>query len=114
MKHLSSNQTSLYKNGKACLTTQYDFNNKSFGFAISKINGRYPESGYFVNKDVQEMIFVLGGKGMLCGKNGECISFKKGDSVLIDKGESCFWLGKCKVITICCPAWYESQHEIIN
>ena len=113
MKYISSKETSIYKNGKTCITTQYDFDNKNVGFAISKISGRYPEIGYFVNEEVQELIYVLEGEGQLCKEN-EIVSFKKGDSVLIEKGEVCYWLGNCKVITICCPAWYESQHKMIK
>ena len=110
MKYLSKDQTSIYKNGETCVTTQYDFNNKNVGFAISEINGRYPEQGCFVNQDVQELIYVLEGDGKLC-KINETVCFKKGDAILIDKGEECYWVGNCKVVAICCPAWYESQHK---
>ena len=113
MRYLSNKNTSIYKNGETCTTTQYDFDNKNVGFAISKINGRYPEEGYFVNEGVQELIYVLEGSGSLHKKN-ESVSFEKGDAVLIEKGEECYWLGNCKVVTICCPAWYESQHKMIK
>ena len=113
MKIISSSETSIYVNGKCCEKTQYDFNNPNVGFAISKINGRYPEVGFFVNEDVQELIYVLEGSGSLFQKNNT-ISFKKGDGILIDKGEACYWEGDCRVITICCPEWYESQHKLLK
>ena len=53
------------------------------------------------------------GKGTLNKKN-EKIEFKKGDVILIDKGEIYYWDAHCTIAMPCTPAWYPEQHKLIK
>lgn len=44
----------------------------------------------------------------------EVIDFKQGDVIFIDKKETYFWDGVCKIIMICTPAWYKEQCKLFD
>mgnify|MGYP003293451694 FL=1 len=41
-------------------------------------------------------------------------AYKKGDIVLIDKGEAYYWDAYCTIAMPCAPAWYPEQHKLIE
>ena len=92
---------------------EYPLHDKDINCATAIITGRYPDTGYCVNEDCKELIYVINGTGTL-NKKGESISFKKGDVILIDKGEIYYWDAHCEIVMPCTPAWYEKQHKMIN
>lgn len=66
---------------------------------------------YCVNTQVKDMIFVISGGG---GIEKETINFKKGEAILIDKGEKYCWDSICKVVMTCSPAWTPEQHKMVK
>lgn len=113
MKKIALEQTEKFKNSELCIATEYEFKDKDIDLSTAEIKGRYPESGYCVNTKVKEMIFVISGGGRICTEN-ETIIFKKGDSILIDKGEKYFWDAVCEVVMACTPAWTPEQHKVVE
>ncbi len=113
MKLIKLEETYKHKNSENCIATEYDFHDKDIDFATATIDGRYPETGYCVNREVKELIFVISGSGFL-HKENEKIAFKKGDAILIDKNEPYYWDAKCTVGMACSPAWRPEQHQFIR
>ena len=113
MKKVCEEQAKQFKNSDLCIASEYGFGDKDIDITTAVINGRYPETGYCVNTEVKEMIYVLEGVGKVC-KQSEQVSFKKGDAILIDKGEKFYWDAHCKVAMICNPAWYPEQHIMVE
>ena len=113
MKKISLKQTKEFKNSDLCIVAEYGFDDKDIDISTAEINGRYPEKGFCVNQEVKEMIYVLEGSGEILKQN-ETIAFKKGDAILIDKGEKYFWNAHCKVVMSCSPAWFPEQHLLVD
>ena len=61
MKIVKLEETQQFKNSDLYIATEYDFGDKTIDIATAEINGRYPDTGYCVNTDVKEMIYVLSG-----------------------------------------------------
>lgn len=66
-----------------------------------------------MNEECKELIYVIDGNGTL-NKEKETIEFKKGDAILIDKGEKYYWNAQCTIIMPCTPAWYPEQYKLIE
>ena len=81
---------------------------------LATINGRYPEEGWCVNLISKELIYVIDGNGEIYFENKK-VSFKKGDSILINNNEKYYWESKyCKVSMACTPAWSKEQYKLIK
>ena len=114
MKLVKLNQAEKFNNSDKCEVLEYNLNDKDINFAIGKITGRYPDTGYCINEECKELIYVLDGYGTLYKKDGEKVEFNKGDLILIEKGEAYYWDAHCEVIMPCTPAWYPEQHKLIE
>lgn len=113
MKKYKKEDIVLYKNSDTCENLIYEIDDEDINFSIAKINGKYPESGYCVNLEVKELLYITEGTGKLIKKD-EIIEFKTGDVILVEKGEAYRWDANCKVLISCAPAWHEKQHKLID
>lgn len=113
MKIIKLEEAQRFDNSDKCKVLEYEFGDKDIDCATAIINGRYPNSGYCMNVECKELIYVIDGKGTL-NKKDETIEFKKGDAILINKGEEYYWNAQCTIIMPCTPAWYEEQHKLIE
>ncbi len=112
MKRIGRTGAEEFKNGETCTVFEYPFGEESIDAAVAKINGRYPDEGWVVNRISQEIAFVIKGQGRLvCGDNEETLA--AGDVVLIDLGEKFYWEGEMEVFIACTPAWKYAQYEHI-
>lgn len=93
--------------------TDYPFENKNIDFAIAEIKGRYPETGYCMNAECDEVLYVLEGDITLTKKDKEPINLSPRDAVLLEKGELYFWEGNCKMTISCSPSWNFEQYRHI-
>lgn len=113
MKIIKLEEAQRFDNSDKCKVLEYEFGDKDIDCATAIINGRYLNSGYCMNVECKELIYVIDGKGTL-NKKDETIEFKKGDAILINKGEEYYWNAQCTIIMPCTPAWYEEQHKLIE
>ena len=102
------------ENSDKCKVVEYPLNDPDINCGVATISGRYPETGYCVNAECKELIYVTKGSGTLNKKDGEVINFKEKDVILIDKGEIYYWDAHCEVVMPCTPAWYPEQHKLID
>ncbi len=113
MKIIKLEQAEKHSNSDKCKTLEYSFNDKDIDCATATITGRYPDTGYCMNEECKELIYVIDGRGTL-NKENETIKFKKGDAILINKGEKYYWNAQCTIVMPCTPAWYPEQHKLID
>ena len=81
---------------------------------VAEISGRYPRSGWGMNKISDELVYVISGNGTLEMPNKKEV-LSEGDVAFIPKGQQIAWNGKnLKVFIPCIPAWTNEQHELIK
>ena len=93
---------------------EFDFPSKELGFATAKIDGRFPEKKKVINKECNEIYFVISGKGIIHHESGD-FEVKEGDAFFFEKGKP-YWIeGEDLVIAIpTAPAWFPEQHEYVD
>lgn len=114
MEKISLNDTTNVENSNLCKVKEYSFNSKEIDLGIATITGRYPEKGYCCNMVSEELVYVIEGSGKLYYEDG-CISFEKGDAILISPKEKYYWDSTyCVVSLSCTPAFALEQHKIFE
>lgn len=93
----------------------YPLSDKDINFAVIKINSRSPKTGFQVNTNCKELLYVINGNGTVYLKdNNEKINFNQGDVIIIDKNECYAFEGDFEAATPCTPAWTSEQHKYID
>jgi mannose-6-phosphate isomerase-like protein (cupin superfamily) len=83
-------------------------------FALSKYNGRIPDSGWTRNKICNEMYYVIGGSGTIFVEDKK-YELKECDVFLIEPGKKFYVIAKNLQLAIpTSPAWYPEQCENIK
>lgn len=104
-----------YYTGNGYYGYDYPSTDKDINFAIISINTRSPESGYQVNRECKELLYIIKGQGTLYKKeNNEEINFAEGDLIYIEKDELYAFDGSFEAAVPCTPAWTEDQHEYVD
>lgn len=92
----------------------YPSNDKDINFAVIKINSRSPKTGFQVNTDCKELLYIMNGNGTMYMKDNEAIEFNQGDVILIDKNECYAFDGNFEAAVPCTPAWTSEQHKYVD
>lgn len=92
----------------------YTSQDKDINFAVIKISGRSPKSGFQLNTECKELLYILAGSGTLHLKNGDESSFCEGDVIVIEKNEAYAFDGEFEAAVSCTPAWNSTQHKYID
>jgi mannose-6-phosphate isomerase-like protein (cupin superfamily) len=101
------------QNTEDCTVWEYDFPNKNLGFAVSKINNRYPTEGKAVNTKCDILYYVISGSGIVHQESGN-FEINEGDAFFFEK-EKWYWIeGKNLTIALpSVPAWNVEQYKEI-
>lgn len=100
----------LFKISDNAISYKYPTNNKDINIAYVEINGRYPDTGYCLNKIWTETCYVIEGNGKFHINDME-YEISKGTFILINPGELYYYEGNLKLCVPCTPAWTKDQHE---
>lgn len=110
MKHVPFSSAQKFENSPMCTVYEYDGNNEING-AVAEIGGRYPETGWAVNTEVSEMVFVLEGSGELVTKERR-LALGKATMALIEANEAYYFEGESlRVFIACTPPWTPQQYK---
>lgn len=91
---------------------QFPFKNASLG--VSEINGRYPQTGYDVDEEIEQSWYVEEGAGIMW-VNGQEYTIEKGDMVHIPEGEKYWIKGENLRLVVCSSKpWFPEQHKHIE
>lgn len=102
-----------HENSEKCTAYEYPFDEKDINLAYIEIDGRYPDSGFALNREVKEMLFVASGTGSVTIE-GERFEISEGDVVLIRPGKRYFIEGSLRLVVPCHPSWNPEQYEILD
>jgi mannose-6-phosphate isomerase-like protein (cupin superfamily) len=93
---------------------EYDLPFNHVAVGVSEIHGRYPEQGYEVDKEVEQVWYIEKGRGTIWLTNTE-YSLEAGDMMLVPKGEK-YWIegNNLKLIVSSSPPWFSAQHAHIE
>ena len=64
-----------YADTSSILEYSIALNEKNIDFCINKITGRYPMEGYCSNLEVEELCYILEGKGTIYKRDSKPIDF---------------------------------------
>jgi len=111
---IKKNQTENIKISENMIIKDYNLNTKNIGIAVVEINERYPKEGFTLNKECQEIYYVIKGTGEIFIDN-KTFKLEEGDVFLIDKNKKYYLIGNnLKIICPTIPAWTEEQHVNIK
>lgn len=113
MEYCNVKNSIVRKVNDDCTITEYPINSNKINIASVEIHGRYPQTGYAVNREVDELVFITNGNGSITQKN-KTLSFTAGDTILIEPNEVYFWSGNFTATIACTPAFTAHQHEYID
>ena len=71
-------------NSPVCKVSEYRFEMPNLSFATAVVTGRFPSSGMHRNTEVEEVVFVISGKGRIVTGDKE-YELQQGDSFLVEK-----------------------------
>jgi len=99
---------------KEGIVWEYPLSSKDIGFALSKLNGRVPDSGWMRNKICNEIYYVISGSGILFIED-EKHELKEGDVFLIEPDKKFYIIAENLHLALpTSPAWYPEQWENIK
>lgn len=88
---------------------------KDINVGVIQISGRSPKTGYQVNNECKELLYILSGSGILYLKeSSQEVKFNQGDVIVIDKKEYYAFDGNFEAVCPCTPAWTSEQHKYID
>ena len=108
IKICKQSDSNLHKNGEYCEVIEYPLNQSNINIALVNIHGRYPETGYAMNTDVDELLFIQQGAGNLTTIDGDQTPFTEGDAVLVPKGDKYYFDGDFTAVIACNPTFTRS------
>lgn len=93
----------------------YPSSDQDINFAMIKISGRSPKTGFQLNESCKELLYIVSGEGTISwGETVEVTEFQKGDVIVIAQGEKYAFDGTFEVAVSCTPAWTSAQHKYIK
>ena len=101
-----------FRNSDTCEGRSFIAVDAPLDIAEITISGRYPETGWAVNREVHEMVYVKEGRGSLTIRGGAETQLSGGDVVSIAPGQAFAWSGDMTIIMACSPAFDIDQYEI--
>ena len=91
---------------------EYPLENKKLGVCLSRITGRFPDRGVIVNKECDEIYYVISGNGKVFIED-EQFELKEEVVLWIKAGKKYYVEGNELVMVVATsPEWYDEQTEI--
>jgi hypothetical protein len=110
MKHISQSEAEVFKKG-AVTSYEYSTDSTTLNVAPIIIDGRYPESGFTKNTEVDAIVHVVSGLGKVGLKNGTEYSLVKNDQIHLLVDEAYYFEGSLEIIYAANPPWTPEQTE---
>ena len=78
------------------------------------LTGRYPETGFALNRESEMIVRILKGSVTFCCE-GEEVELPEGSTVLVQTGKKYYWLPTEAVTlyVVSSPPWTPAQHQSI-
>ena len=112
MRHVVKAGAKKFQNSPTVDVLEYPTNDPDIDGAVATVNGNYPDTGFVVNEECNELLYVISGEGTLVTKSNSA-NLRPGDLALIDKGELFRYesVNNLVLFVACTPAWTPGQHK---
>ncbi len=108
MKHLSQDKAKKFESGNVT-SWEYETTCTTMNVAHIKVKGRYPEEGFTINLEVDSVVHILGGSGILDTQKGERIELAPHDQVYLAVNDAYFFDGNLELLYSATPKWTAQQ-----
>jgi len=108
MEHIPLSSAEKFEKG-VVTSWEYVTPSELMNVALIRIDGRYPDSGYTINRVVDSIVQVTEGEGVLGVADGSTVRLSKYDQVHIQKDEAYYFEGNLEIIYAATPKWTPEQ-----
>jgi len=110
MEHIPQSNAEVFEKG-AVTSWEYPAQSEAMNVAVIHINGRYPESGFTTNREVDSLVQVTDGSGILGMSDGTTIDIGWGDQIHLRRDDEYFFEGDLELVYAATPKWTPGQTE---
>lgn len=103
-----------FENSPTCKGIVYTPTRVNHDIACIEITGRYLETGWAVNHEAHETVYVVRGMGELAHQSSEVTQLAAGDVVTVPPKTPFAWSGDMTIVMVCEPSFDPEQYEIIG
>jgi len=111
---IKKSETREHKNSPSCTVWEHDHPTDNLSLATTLIDGRYPEEKRVTNTECEEIVYVIGGSGVIHSDKGD-FEIKEGDSYSFKKNEKYYIDGNKLFLTLInAPKWTFEQYKEVE
>lgn len=108
--HIKQSEAVTIQASKNCTVHEYYYPSEDSSFAVSHINGRYPDQGKVYNANCEEIYYVISGSGAIHSEKGD-FELSVGDVYYFQKKEVYWVEGNNLYLGLMnAPKWHPEQH----
>lgn len=100
-----------FENSPDCKGVAFVAPGATHDMAVIEITGRYPKTGWVMNRKSYEIVYVVDGIGGLAQKDAKPIQLEAGDAVSVPPETLFAWDGDMTIVMSCQPAFTPEQYE---
>lgn len=108
MEYIPQSEAERFEMGSVT-SWEYRTSSEVMNVALIQISGRYPESGYVANTEVDSLVQVISGEGLLVMATGEKAPLSMGGQIHLAKDEAYFFEGNLELVYAAAPKWTPEQ-----
>lgn len=108
MDHIPRGKAEKFQNGNVT-SWEYTTASEKMNVAHIKIEGRYPEEGFTVNREADSIIHILGGRGLLGTRDGIRVELAAHDQVHLAVDDAYYFEGDLEILYSATPKWTPEQ-----
>ena len=108
MDHIPRARAEKIQNGNIT-SWEYTTASETMNVARIKIEGRYPEDGFTANLEVDSIIHILGGTGLLGTLDGALVELAPHDQVHLAVNDAYYFEGNLEILYSATPKWTHGQ-----
>jgi len=115
MKHvITSHEARQHGEHGVSTFTEYTIPSQRLSTGVSRINGRYPQTGMDADTGVEATWYVVSGEGRVCISGSE-YTVSEGDLIYVPKNAP-FWIDGRRLVLVVTstPSWTSEQHTHIT
>ncbi len=113
MEHIPQSKAEKFEMNNVT-SWEYTTQSESMNLALIRVNGRYPTTGYTLNREADSLIQITAGAGTLGMSDGTITELAMYDQIHIQKGDAYFFEGELEMVYTATPKWTPEQTEQVE
>lgn len=113
MEHVPQSKAEKFEKDSV-ISWEYSTQSEDMNLALICINGRYPTTGYTLNREADSLVQIITGTGIIGMADGTIIELAKHDQIHLRKGDAYFFEGELELVYAATPKWTPEQTEQVD